>query len=453
MRRRTVLAASTLSTLGLAGCLTGSSDEATSETTQDSTTTEPATTATTAATTAEPTTEPATTEEPTTEESTEEPDSGSVEFLHPWTGGDGADGIESFAEAFVDANPGVELEVVPTARFRMRLRQRIKNEDPPDAWATWSGAGLDQFAEAFGDFGSAAPSLEGMPEAVAATGRRDGRVVAVPFALHRVNACFVERDVLADAGVDPASVRNVADLLAACERVAAETSATPFAQSLRGPWTTAQLFETVLAAELEVSGYRAYLAGDLPDDRLRSVVARLDELLSYAPEDAHSTHYVEMARRLANGEAAFMQQGTWAMAFPDVAGTETVRYRAFPGTEGVVDFQADATVLGGAPDRPDAAKSLVAFAGTTEGQRSFAAPSNRLPTRTDLDPSALADVVEPAYADYRNASTYVRSMTHGVAFGPERRTDLLSAIESFVADRDVDAAVTALQAVPADGKS
>lgn len=450
-RRRYLTGTTLLGALALSGCsgLTGSTTETDDD--PDVVTDPPNETAT-----------PTATPSPTATESERGRREGTepLEILHYWSAGDGEDAMNALLDGFRDAHPEVRVEALSAVPGggqgdHAAMRRRIQDGDPPGTWQVWPGANLRPFL-ADDLLGSIRESvwkegdmLSTYPDGVRALASPDETYVAVPVDVHRVNNLFYNVHVVESAGVDPSTIDGPRALVDAMERVRTQTDATPLAHQTRAPWSTLQLFETVLLGQAGVDTYEAFAAGNLDraEPAVRDALETLVSYREYFPDDAATISWTQGNQRVVEGEAAFIHQGDWvAGAYreaTDFAFETDWDAVPFPGTGGQYLLQTDAFAYPADNPSPRATAAFLRYAGSAEGQALFNAEKGAVPPRTDASTERFGPFQTRQHRDYRRASAYPPSITHGLAVPPERLSALRQAMDSFVTDWDVEAALEA----------
>ncbi|MDX1522729.1 MAG: ABC transporter substrate-binding protein, partial [Anaerolineae bacterium] len=174
---------------------------------------------------------------------------GEVEVLHWWTSGGEAEAVGKLRDLleaeghewkdFAVAGGGGDSAMTV-------LKSRAMSGNPPAA-AQIKGPEIQEWGE-LGLLGNLDPVAEAgqwdalLPEVVADIMRHDGRYVAVPVNVHRINWLWANPEVLADAGVE---VPTTWDELFAAGDALREAGYVPLAHGGQ-PWQDATTFETVV---------------------------------------------------------------------------------------------------------------------------------------------------------------------------------------------------------------
>ena len=214
-----------------------------------------------------------------------------LELLHAWSSGDGNAAIEALIEGFQEEYPDVEFAEEPVdGAARSNLDQVVLNKlqanDPPSTFQTWPGNTLDKFEGAYEDIEGDVWNEDLKENYLAGPQEQaqyDGSYVTVPLNIHRINNLFYNTAVLEEAGVDPESLSSPSDVVDACETIATETDAIPFAQQTSGSWSTVQLWETTLLGQAGIDGYEAFINGEGDTEAVQSALQSVVDLSEYYP--------------------------------------------------------------------------------------------------------------------------------------------------------------------------
>lgn len=430
--RRALLGA--IAAAAVAGC-TGTTDEGLSTATETDTETD-------TATTAEPT-------ETATETPDERPE---LEVLHGWTGGDGATAIEALFDGFRNSELSDDVTLNAHAvggggneNLRLTVANRLANDDPPSAFGGWPGASLQRYEGALGDIGAVWTDdvRSAYPDELAAAAQLDGAFASVPFSVFGVNGVFYNVDVVQSAGVDPEALGSTADLLDAFAAVERETDAVPLAHAQAGAWTTLQLWETVLLAQSGSGTFRDCFDGRPDADAVEAAFQTVADSLAFVSADAASISFTEANAMVADGDAAFIQQGDWAAGFyrhETLAYGDEWDYVPLPGTDGEFLFQSDAFLYPSNNPTPEATRQFLSYCASADAQVRYTGERTSIPVRTDVDAGGFDPFTRDRLNDFRSASDRVPTVTHGVSVPEQERTDLTEIVHEFTDDSDVERA-------------
>ncbi|WP_135822324.1 ABC transporter substrate-binding protein [Halostella litorea] len=402
-----------------------------------------------------------------------------VEVLHNWTSGPDRVASESFTAAFGDAHPAVATDVRTVADLSVDelVGRRIEGGDPPEVFGTVPGGNLAPFDGSLSTVEDAwvGDAADAHPPLAREACRRGGAYRAVPVAAFRVDTVYYNVDVLAAAGIDPASLSSVDGLLGAVEAVArSSVDARPFAHALVWPRSTLQLFTALLAAD-DPGAYRRFLSGDGGRSAVREAVSATARLL--AAGDRSSGTFAEAGRRVGNGEAAAVQAGSWLSSYLRRAGFGHRNEPEGDGSWGLVGLgdapvvRYEAFVPTADSASPDGAAAWLAFASTKAGQVAFnrpssaaarpdpnpedsenpAVPRGSVPPRTDVPPERFDPPLSAVALAYRDADERLPAVE--LTLAPGTVEALLGAVDDWLVSGesvDVDAATDALEAAVGD---
>jgi glucose/mannose transport system substrate-binding protein len=383
-----------------------------------------------------------------------------LELLHAWSSGDGAAAIEALFEGFQEQHPDVELASegiagAATQNLGAVVNERIRNDDPPSTWQNWPGAALTPYVEsdALGDISDSVWSENDMESAYRegpkeqAKGTTD-HFVSVPINIHRINNLFYNKGVVESAGVDPTSLSSPADVVSACETIASETDAVPFAQQTNGAWSTVQLWATVLLGDSGHSAYQNFYEGNPDRDAVVSALENVAELSEYYPSNSSSINFTDANNMVINGDAAFIHQGDWAAGAysgnDDFNYGEDWSYVPYPGSETSYQLNMDAFPYAANNPTPDATRQFLRYCGTKDAQIRFNKAKGSIPPRGDVSASEFPQFQQDQMEDFGNVDTQPPSIQHGLALPPEQRTSVVEAISAFIGNYDVESAADEL---------
>ncbi|MCU4716462.1 ABC transporter substrate-binding protein [Halapricum hydrolyticum] len=380
-----------------------------------------------------------------------------AELLHRMVGGDGEAAMSALLEGFQSRHPGVSLGDVTDENLSLTVKSRILKENPPDVWVEWPGKNLAPYVEAgvladvsdvWTDAAMEREYLDG-PRSAATF---EGTYHAVPLNIHRINNLFYNVELAVEAGVDPSSVSSPREFVELLRQVEVETGQVGMLLPMKNPWTVLQLWETVLLGEHGHDVYQSVTDGEAGRHR-RAIEDALDIVSAYADLATDDALYVSLTdanERFIEGESVFFHQGDWAAG----AYTETDGFRygsnwdhvPFPGTEGRYAMNMDAVIASEATDNDEAVEAFLRYAGSADGQRRFNQKKGSIPPRTDVAMGQFTGFLQRQHEDFESSRSQPLSITHGLGVRPEQLIELKTAIASFVAERDVDAAASEMVA-------
>jgi glucose/mannose transport system substrate-binding protein len=379
-----------------------------------------------------------------------------LELLHAWSSGDGNAAIAALIEGFQEEHPDVEFAEEPVdGAARSNLDQVVLNKlqanDPPSTFQLWPGKNLAKFDGAYEDIEDDVWTDDLKENYLAGPQEQaqyNGSYVSVPLNIHRINNLFYNTAVLEEAGVDPASLSSASDVVSACETIAAETDAVPFAHQTSGTWSTVQLWETILLGQAGIDGYEAFINGNGDAGQVQTALESVVELSEYYPGDSSSITFTEANTMVMDGDAAFIHQGDWAAgAYSNADGFnygEDWGQVTYPGTSGSYLLNMDSFPFMANNPSPEATRQFLSYCGTAEGQVRFNAEKGSIPPRSDADVSALNQFQQDQFEDFNAADNQPPSVEHGLAVSPAVKTNISDAFSSFLENYDAAATADAL---------
>jgi glucose/mannose transport system substrate-binding protein len=383
-------------------------------------------------------------------------DGNSLEVMHGWTGGDGAEAIEALIEAFESEYSDVNTDFRAiggggNVNLDQAVTQRLRDGDPPSAFANWPGKNLQRFEGVLGDiedvWDEAGLKDAHATEAVEASRFQNG-FSAVPIGSHRMNDLFFNVDVLEEAGVDPSGIDSFDAWVDALDAVDTETDAVPYANSL-APWVVLQFWAVNMLGSQGFDAYMNFINGEGDESAVRAAFENVETVLSqYLNEDAAGIDFTEANQRIMAGDAGFIHQGNWAAgAFvnQDLTFGEDWDRIQFPGTEDMYGLHLDAFLYPGGDlenPSPEASKTFLRFAGSETAHVEFNKFKGSIPTR-DVPTDEFSPYLTETIEDFAEAERKPPTLAHGLAVRQDIQSDLEDALaDNFLDPFDVDAATS-----------
>jgi raffinose/stachyose/melibiose transport system substrate-binding protein len=232
--------------------------------------------------------------------------SGKLEFMT----GTGIDSdlykvYQELTAEFVAANPGVEIELVPSSTdHEGEIKTRLASGNIPDIWMThgWSVGRYGSFLLPLENEAWAKdlnPALE--PVMVS----KDGHLYAFPIDLD-IAGILYNADVLAEAGVSVESIKTWDDFMAACDAVKA-TGKTPIYNAGKDRWPTGLYVDWIAPGAMTDDTYNQLLAGTfMPDEYGKSLeMVAMFRDAGYFNPDYSSATTEDISLALAQGQTGF----------------------------------------------------------------------------------------------------------------------------------------------------
>jgi glucose/mannose transport system substrate-binding protein len=304
-----------------------------------------------------------------------------------------AEHAKRFPEDYV-----INARTLLSGRARSTLTARMMSGEPPDVFQCNVGYDMRQWVSMDGvdDRGSKlAPLDETFPSLWKAVPSKlldyisfQGKLYGVPATVHRVNAMFYNKAVLAAHGIAPPA--SVADLHAAGRKLRA-AGIPLLAIDGKEPWQFGHfVFEDLLVAREGVDFYRSYFGGaERPDDpRMVKTLEEALELLRYANADWQDLSFLEASDLVVQGKAAVSVGGDWMTVYYAPNGLKEdspIGEAAFPGTEKTFVFTSDLFALPVRAKNPAGAKRFLSTVVSPEAQRVLSKVKGSISPRTDVN--------------------------------------------------------------------
>jgi len=383
-----------------------------------------------------------------------------LEIVHWWTAGGEADAVGALIEGFEEEYPEVTVNNNPApggagSALDTEIQSRILNEEPPSTFQIWPGKALNTYTESdvledIGDSVWDEEMRDAYLDGVKQMSQPAGDYVAVPLNIHRLNNLFYNVSVLEDANVDPASIDSPSALLDAMETIDSETDATPMAHQTQAPWSTLQLWESVLIGLAGVDTYNDVIAGNVSanEDVVHESLQLVADYSEYFNDDAGSVAWDEANNGVIQGNAAFLHQGDWAAGqYQAAEGFEFESdwdHVAFPGTDSVYHVVTDSFVMPTSNPSPEATEKWLSYCGSVDGQERFNPIKGSIPPRTDVPNDEFGPFLTAQREDFNNSDAQPPSIAHGTGVTPEVKSNVEGVFSSFNGSWNVDSAYDGL---------
>jgi glucose/mannose transport system substrate-binding protein len=368
-----------------------------------------------------------------------------VEVLHWWTSGGEAKAVGTLKEEF-EAQGGTWIDS-PIAggggdAAMTALRARVVAGNPPAA-VQLKGPGIQEWANegALNDVEDVALAEDWdavLPPVLAEIMKYDGKYVAAPVNIHRVDWLWANPEVLARVGVTEMPTtwdefNAIADKLAAA-------GITPLAHGGQ-PWQDATVFEVVALGVGGSEFYRKALV-DLDQEALTSdtmvkVFDQLRILRGYVDPNFSGRDWNLATAMVMNGEAAFQIMGDWAkgefLAAGKVPGVDFLCVAA-PGNGYILNSDSFTFFKVKGADQMEGQKLLASLIMSPGFQETFNLAKGSIPARIDVpmdefDICAVKSHEDLAAATAANALE--PSMAHEMAVSRSVRGEFIDVVTNF----------------------
>ncbi|MDJ0930909.1 ABC transporter substrate-binding protein [Breoghania sp.] len=370
---------------------------------------------------------------------------GTVEVLHWWTSGGEAKAIGELKKAFeAEGGKWVDSPIAGGGgdAAMTALRARVVAGNPPTA-VQLKGPGIQEWAAlgALDDVQDVADE-EGwddeLPPALAKIMKYDGKYVAVPVNIHRVDWFWANPEVLAKVGVTEmpttwGEFNTVADKLK-------EAGITPLAHGGQ-PWQDATIFEDVVLGIGGADFFRKALI-DLDQDALTSdtMVKSFDQLRKlrgYVDPNFSGRDWNLATAMVMRSEAGFQIMGDWAkgefLTAGKVPGKDFV-CAPTPGKGFVLNSDSFTFFKVTGEEKVEGQKVLASLIISPKFQETFNLAKGSIPARTDVTLDKFDDCAKKSHADLLaaiKADSLVPSMAHEMAVPRSVRGEFLDLVTNF----------------------
>lgn len=337
-----------------------------------------------------------------------------VEVMHWWTSGGEAAAIGVLKDALEAQGIGWQDAAVAGgggAAAMTALKARVTSGNPPTA-AQIGLMGLQDWA-AEGLLGDLTPIAEAgnwaeiLPPAVMAGATYDGKVVGVPFNIHRANWLWMNAKVFEENGLTPPTTWD--EFFAAGDKLKA-AGIIPLA--LGGePWQETILLEDAILAVGGAELYRSAIL-ELDPEALGSaqMVQAFDilgRIKDYVDLGVPGRAWNDATAMVLTGKAAMQLMGDWAKGEIVKAGMVPgvdILCTTAPGTAGTYDFNVDYFMMFAVGDESAEAQAKLAEAIMEPGfQETFNLVKGSIPANTSVSGDKFDACAQQAMVDIKEA--------------------------------------------------
>lgn len=226
--------------------------------------------------------------------------------------------LQKAVDGFVAANPNVEIELIPgSAEYEALMKTKMATNDLPDLWTT-HGWSVLRYSEYLLPIEDQAWVKDLHPAIAPVVTSPEGQVFVLPMDVDVAGIAY-NKDVVAAAGVDVATIKTWDDLFAAMEAVKA-TGVTPVHMGGKDNWTVGNFFDWV-APSIFITDENNYKGAELQagtfDTATWTEAAELMKKLKdneYINIDVLTSTFSDSARALGEGSAAFEFFGNYVVS-------------------------------------------------------------------------------------------------------------------------------------------
>jgi glucose/mannose transport system substrate-binding protein len=370
---------------------------------------------------------------------------GTVEVLHWWTSGGEAKAVGELKGAF-EAEGGTWIDS-PIAggggdAAMTALRARVIAGNPPTA-VQLKGPGIQEWAQegALNDVDAVATNENWdsvLPPALASIMKYEGKYVAAPVNIHRVDWLWANPEVLAK--VDVTEMPKTWDEFNAIADKLQAAGITPLAHGGQA-WQDATIFEDVVLGVGGADFYRKALV-ELDQDALAGEMMvksfdQLRKLRGYVDANFSGRDWNLATAMVMNGEAAFQIMGDWAkgefLASDKVPGTDFL-CAPTPGNGFVLNSDSFTFFKVSGEDRLAGQQVLASLIMSPGFQETFNLAKGSIPARTDVGLDKFDICAKRSHEDLLAAianDSLVPSMAHEMAVPRSVRGEILDLVTNF----------------------
>lgn len=383
-------------------------------------------------------------------------DAPTLEVLHWWTSAGEMQAAEVLKTGLAERGVAWQDYPVPGGggdSAMAVLKARVINGSPPGAAQIigpniqyWAGLGFLQ------SLSNPALQADGLLYPVVDDLIRvDGRVVAAPLSIHRINWMWLNPAVFERLELPLPTTWS--QLMRVAPRLR-EAGVVPLAHGNQ-PWQNATLFEVLLLSEAGPDFYRRYFVEHDPqlleDARVIATFERLRQLKSLMDPGMFNRSWQDASRMVADGEAAAQIMGDWvkgAFTAWGLSAGEDYLCLAVPGTNEQHLYSIDTFVLFSDNPNPDSVQPFIETLLAPQIQRDFSLAKGTIPVRRDLTMAGFDDCSRASHHVFNQASAEARlapSMAHSMATSPETEDAVFEIVHRFFIDDSVSPATATAQ--------
>lgn len=363
---------------------------------------------------------------------------------------------EKIFDVFEEEHPNITVEFEPfkNTEYNQLLATGLAGDGGPDVAQLRAYGQLQPLVE--GGNLMTLDDVEGLDEfdpnvLLGATGRSDGEVYGVPFAVQTLQV-FYNKKIFADNDVE--SPETYEEMLEVAGTLQA-AGVTPFSVGAKDAWTLPMLADTFGSARYGGAEFeQAVLAGekDLTDPNYVASLALLPELQPYMPDDVVGVPYTDAQVLFSSGQAAMFPGGSFELGFfqkqnpdLDMGVFQVPPPKGSVLSEPVTPGWADGSFgVSSKSDAPEAAKELVTWMATEEFGQMFSDELVQLSPVPGVEPS---DPLLKEMADNYEANGAPYMMLVDFRYGQPLGTDLVGTgvQEMLLGSKDAQTVATDVQ--------
>jgi len=371
---------------------------------------------------------------------------GEVEVLHWWTSGGEAKSIAVLKGMVQDAGHSWKDFAVAGGGGENAytvLRSRAVSGNAP-ASAQIKGLEIQEW----GDLGfladlsdvANANDWDGiLPGVVSDVMKHNGKYVAAPVNVHRVNWMWANKKVFDDNGIKVPT--NMKELWKAADKLKA-AGIVPIAHGGQ-PWQDATTFESIVlsvgGAEFFADVFVEHNQKALSSNTMKKAFEEFKKVKSYTDKGAPGRDWNIATSMVIKGEAAMQFMGDWAKGEFSAAGLtpgEDYYCVAFPGTDGSFTFNIDSLAMfeQSNSDNKAAQMKMAELILSPKFQDVFNMNKGSIPVRLDQDMSGFDSCAQSSMSTFKATSASGKGLVPSMAHGMSTTSAVGGAISDVVTD-------------------
>jgi len=274
--------------------------------------------------------------------------------------------------------------------------------------------------------------------------------------VHRLNVLWFNKKVLDKNGIKIGDKISFAEFFAAAEKLKA-AGVTPLAVGDSGIWASGDVLENALLAKVGPKDWAGLFNGDLSwnSPKVKEALAVYGKFLNYQNQDHSALSWDQAIKAVIDGRCAFSVMGDWSFGEflkANQKENQDFGWVAFPETDGDFLVVGDSFVAAKNPPHGQVAIEWLKAIGSKDAQLNFNKIKGSIPVRTDIDPKELSVYQQWSMADFKK-DALVPSLFHGAAATPAFQQSIADAVSAFVANKNVNVFVKAVDAAEKDSVS
>lgn len=364
-----------------------------------------------------------------------------IDVVHGWkTAGDGR--AVSALKKLLNENNHHWADRDDTADIIQEVDNKIRRGNPPSAAAiagvkiqNWAGK---QVLADLSDVANEQNWQQVLPSALKDLAYVDGKPTATILNVARVDVCWVNLELLKQAGYQRPPV-SWEEFFSLCDRLK-DQGITPIAHSEEA-WQVATVFEavalSVAGAQWFAQAFNQHSSSQaFKDSKFAQVINTFRRLKPYCSVDNLGRDFSLVSADIISGKAAIQIMGDWTRGELEAGGMVLGKDYDFwptPSQKGEFSFAADTLLMfkQSDPTRHRAQLALARTAMSLEGQKAYNLQKGSVPSRTDFNASELGDYVVQTHKEFLQAAqnkTLVASAIHNMALQNSQKEALIDAI-------------------------